>query len=199
MQNRQQQSEPELFGPANGLLNIVAILCSVMSVTVEVFIRRNFGVRYLNWQAAAGILLILIFGSFFPGQDLRVLVIFFVGYIVFLLRARLEGLLRRWRNKPEPHSRYNGESRCKKWFPTWRESTVKTYAEPVAILIFGLLMNEINHVMGVYLMLSSAALFVTGLLSSMYERARELDVYDAMANQRILAERARESHDRFHH
>jgi hypothetical protein len=103
------------------------------ATSVEVFLRRDFGKRYLNLQAGMVFLLIPLFSVLFPGDDLRPLFWFQGAYLLMLLVARLNVAARSKQPGTPGHSRYSGVPRLMAAFPKWSEQSVKQYLEPALL------------------------------------------------------------------
>ena len=189
MQQQQQDREMEFFAGGKRLLNIAAFVCHAISTSVEVFIRTDIGTRYLNWQALAALPIMLAFGSFFPGQDVRPMFYYIVAYLVFCGRARLEQVINRWRGKPLGHSYYSGRPRALNCFRSWKERTVKLFVEPPYIFVVGGLAYFLFPSVGAYLMIASVAMFITQTLADMYQQARAMDMHDSVVAQQSVVER----------
>ncbi len=190
MQEQTTQTPPASF--RNGLAWLGFIVKS-LAVTVEVFLHRRFGERYIGLQGLAGIGLILLFCTFFPTDDVRPLVGFLGLYLVMCFVARTGVLWRRLRRDDE-HSRYTGRPRLLAVFCNCKELTIKRFWEPALVALGGRVIVSMNAPLGYYLVIAAIALFISVNFSEAYDHARVLDLNDSLIEQRQAAERFRAMH-----
>jgi len=73
-----------------GIANLLMFVARVASVTVEVFLHRQFGPRYIGGQAAAGLLVVPVFGALlYPHHDQRPLLVFVGLFLLGCASARV--------------------------------------------------------------------------------------------------------------
>ncbi len=85
--NEQQQDQG-----TNSFENNMAVamfLVNTWAVSIEVFLHKGIGSRYLGFQAAAVLGLIPIYSLFWEGYDIEPLMLFLVAYVLALLARRL--------------------------------------------------------------------------------------------------------------
>lgn len=187
-QQQPQQNSIEQFKNAASWL---IFICQSLAVTAEVtLLRRRFGERYLGMQAGAGILIILLFSLCWPGYDLRPLMLYLIAYLVMCFRSRLNIIRRRLRGE-FMHSYYSGLSRLTRLFPKASEVTVKRFIEPAALLGVSVMVMEFNQPLGTYLRLGGIGLFLSVNMIAVYDRARAMDLNDAVIDQEQVAEQFR--------
>lgn len=178
------------FGFANGV-NLLMLLCQAMSLTLEVFLHRRFGERYIGLQGLIALGVLLGYAALWPEHSLIPLAVFAVLYIVMVVVARVGVFCRRFSGEqPGPgggHSRYTGEPRLKRWFPRMSELAFKRVIEPALGFMVGLLVCTASPPLGTYLVLASFALMATVNMTLGYDRQRTLDLSDAVIDQRVLA------------
>jgi len=158
-------------GQANGSIqnqysaaNFAAWICPSVAITVEVFIHKNFGSRYLSINALRAIPIIVVFSLFFTGEDLVPMFWFLVTYIgMFLIKSAMSQNHTQ-HGKEAIHSRYTGLPYLCRWLPKWDEVKVKRL-ESVIVFGIGCVFHDTWHALGDYLMFASFA-----LLSSIYLR-----------------------------
>lgn len=189
---QEQQKSTSIFDDMKTSMNIVVFIARIFSVSVEVFLRRNFGARYVGTQAALAVPLMFFFSIFFPHDDPRPLLWFLGAYLLMCFRARIEGLRRRRRGEDREHSYYNGWPRLADAAAKPDERKIKRIVEPALLLAVGYLVWECTRPLGTFLMLAAGSLFLVSLLTEQYERVRAMDMNDAVIEQRQLAERFRE-------
>lgn len=167
-----------------------AFVARSWAVTVEVFLHRRFGERYIGLQAVAAIPLVLLYTLFWNGHDLRPMFVFLAAYLALCLAARIGVALRR-RRGPQLHSYYTGQPRLMRVLPRLSEFAIKRAVEPALLLVAGALTRAANKPLGTYLMLAAAALVITATLAAECERRQGLDLYDSYVDQRQASERFR--------
>jgi hypothetical protein len=192
-----EQTQDHSAGPTSQAGRWFFFLMGTFAASLEVFLRRRFGERYLGVRAAAAVLLIPFFGVFFGGHDLRPLLWFWGIYILMCFIARVNVLRRRLRYEHLP-TMYTGLPHLQRWLPRLSEVTIKRFIEPVLIFVLGTLVCLWNDPLGMYLILGAICLAVTVNLAEMQARARALDLFDTVMAQRQIAERYRSMYrDRF--
>ncbi|MCE9592333.1 MAG: hypothetical protein K8S99_17650 [Planctomycetes bacterium] len=191
----EQQGSTGVMDQWRSGMSCIVFFARSLAVSVEVFLRRGFGERYIGLQAAVAMPIILFFGVFFPEDDPGPMLWFLLAYLVMCVRARIDGFRRRRRGELRSHSFYNGWPRLARVNPKFTESQVKRKTEPLLVLAVGYLVWQLNRPLGMYLILSAAALFLVAVLTERYERARAMDMNDAVIEQHRLAERFRELND----
>ncbi len=176
-------------------LSWIAFIAQTGSVSVEVLLHRKFGARYLNYQAAAALFLIPVFGMFFQGQNVRPLILFWWIYLFMLMVARL-GILFRGKRNLDIHSRYTGEPRLFRLRTPEREITIKQSHEPLVVILFGMFFINLNAALGCYLLFASMCLVIKTRLEAGIDEAMDWDMRDALNEQRQRMDRMREMQNR---
>ena len=185
--NGQQEAKPD---SGVTLLGLVAFVSRTLATSVEVFLHRGFGERFLGRHSAAVILAVFVFAGL-HGGDVRGLLAFLVTYLVACAFVHI-GIMRRRRRGEVEHSFYNGRP----FFLSWRifkkvsEKSAKA-VEPILVFLIGCLFMPVSHALGAYLMVASVGLLVSVGLAETYQRVRQLDLQDALIDQRIVANRLR--------
>jgi hypothetical protein len=103
MQGNQQTSIGDALKAANWLQFIV----ESWAVSVEVFLRREFGWNYIGAKGALVLLLVPMFMLLWPEHDLRPLFWFLCTYLVMCAVARAQAWRRRSHGDAN-HSYYSG-------------------------------------------------------------------------------------------
>ncbi|MBL8827916.1 MAG: hypothetical protein JNM18_13145 [Planctomycetaceae bacterium] len=187
--------QPASNTPGDVLVNnspaLLKFICGSLATSVEVFIHRDIGERYLGTQAAAVLVIVPLFGLGWEGYDLRLLFWFLPAYLVMCLIARIGMLKRRWRGE-QGHSYYTGWPRGFSGRGKVSELTMKRFLEPLAILTIGGFVCALDPPLGTYLMFAAGGLFISVNLSAEEDRTRVLDMHDAVIHQELIAERFRD-------
>jgi hypothetical protein len=169
---------------------VVVFLVQAWATSVEVFLHRRFGERYLGVQAAAILLLIPVYCLAWPHQDLQPMIGFLLFYVLMCAIHRIDGLASRLRGM-RCHSYYTGWPHLMGLLKRANEVTVKRYAEPLLVLGIGYFIRGGNPPLGTYLIGSSLCLFLSVTLSEEQSRQRALDLNDAVIDQQQVSERFR--------
>ncbi len=183
------QKEPGLVERLQNSANLLTLLCRTLAITLEVFLHRDFGSRYIGWQAAAALPLLLLYCVLWPEHDLRPMLAF-AGLFVLACAGARSGIRQRKRNGESRHSYYNGAPRLARWFPNQDELSIKR-REPTLVMLAGLVTCVFSPPLGVYLMLAAIALGIWLDLMVRHEETQAQDLYDAYVHQQRLAERFR--------
>ena len=115
-------------------------------LTVEVFLHRGFGFRYLNC-GIMGIVGIMAFAQCFPHDDTRFLYGYMAAFGVLWLVAGINVLRRGWRGGNHMHCRYSGEPHLRRLLPYWREENVK-HLEAIAVILLGFAIHYLKPALG---------------------------------------------------
>lgn len=185
------QSNPGSSDSPGSTLAFGLFFCRTLAASVEVFLHREIGERYLGLQAAAVLLLVPIFSLGFPGREIGPLLLFLVAYLVMCAVARVGSLVRRFRGRTW-HTYYTGWPRLMSPRTKCSELTFKRFIEPALLLSGGVLLLAINRPLGAYLMLAGVGLFISVSATVIEARTRALDMYDALLQQELLAAQFRE-------
>ena len=177
------------------LSNLHVPLLGVRScaITMEVFLRRGMGSRYMDFQAALAVPLIIVFANLWPQHDVRPMYWFLFAYLYACACHRAKHLTRMWRRQPETgHSYYTGTPILARNFPRQSEMTIKRVIEPGFLFIVGAVICQINVPLGAYLMLGATSLLIINGLSDTLEKVRAQDLNDSLIEQQGVAERFRD-------
>ena len=188
-----QQRQQECSGPnPTGTMNAIGWLIHTWATSVQVFLHKNVGDRFLGIHAAAVLLLVPVYGAFWQGYDLRPLMWFLPVYLGAVAVARL-GIVRRRFNGTRIHSFYTGFPRCMKPRSKLSEAQFKRYVEPVLAASTGLtfcMMGE--RPLGVYLIIAGVCVFLSASMSEIQFEQRATAMNDQVIEQQYVAERFRE-------
>lgn len=174
--------------------NLFTNLAGVFAVTIEVFMHRYMGHRYLGGKGLAALIVIPMFGAFcFPHHSQTGLLLFLGLYVIAALKV--QGESKRLRAKGVVvHSRYNGwPKKLKIGASAEQEQRMKSFNEPLVAATLGALTYwAFDQPLGAYLMVSAFALGITNTMYRVKTGRQEDDLIDARIDQELLAERVRE-------
>jgi hypothetical protein len=172
-------------------LNWPMIFVEGWAISLQAFLHRRFGERYLGLQAASVLVLIPFYTMLWPHDDLRPMMLYLLAYLFMCLMARLGMALRRLRGESPIHSRYNGYPFLMWLMPGFSEVTVKTFVEPLLAFFGGVFMLPLNKPLGFYWMAGAAMLLHQSGSITAREKERATDMHDSALEQEELAERFR--------
>lgn len=179
----------------NGFRNFVGWIVFVarsLAVSVELFLHRtdSFGERYLGLQTTGALVLIFSWPVFCePIHDPRPMLVFLLAFVAMCIAVRARCALRRRRNLPQPHTRYNGTPRLMRFAGRMDEVKVKCMVEPFFTCAVGGVMLAVSPPLGGYLMIAGLGLMLSNSLMEGYERERARNMHDAYLDQRRAVDR----------
>lgn len=177
---------PDLAQSLRSWLDLVYIFSGWFSVSLEVFLRTNFGERHLNWMRlylayslmTVALMIAMAFGA------LDVWIIGFVGFYVGLSVFHVIHI--QWKNRKGIlwHSRMIGLSaidviirKLIGWkLPVW---VLTCIAEPAAGFFAASFFGQLSPMLGLWLGLASFSLALRNMIVQSNLHAKELDYKDA--------------------
>jgi hypothetical protein len=184
---RSQQPSPVasqlVIGLVEGVIRSTAL-------TVEIFLHRGFGVRYIDC-GLLGMVVMFVFAMCFPDQNTRPLLCFMAVYGVVWLITTICTLIRFWRGKNVVHSLYTGRPFLWRLLESWREQNVK-YVEALLVILLGYGVHHLNRPLGDYLMVAASVVLLRGYNIAAQRRLRAMEMNDSVIEQRLVAERFRD-------
>lgn len=196
MQPSGHKNGPSQNSPVDAL-NIVLLFLRAWATSLEVFLHRDFGARYLGLQAAMVIVLIPLYCTACAGEDIRPMFGLLAAYFAMCVVNRLSSLGRNAQVAAN-HSFYTGYPRLMRVLPWLSEMTVKKFAEPLLVFVAGVFVCAVSPALGVYLILGAFALMGSVMAVEDAQRLRAVEMNDAVIEQQIVAERFRDLRgDRF--
>jgi hypothetical protein len=178
---------PQTWQPLMVVTQLALVILGWLSVSVEVFIRRDFGERYLTWlRLLLGYMAMDLFTlipriifTFVPFVSINVVPVsslFFKGFVVLALYHQWR-IWRRNRKGIAWHSESFGISRLA--FLPVSDWILYRFVEPLLCLVIGLFLRYLDPATGIWLIIASIALFVKNQMVFSAQRGRFLDVIDA--------------------
>lgn len=196
MHQEPQATGPDALGEARAATNIFLFAARTLGASVVVFLRRNFGERYLGAPGAAVLIAVPLFITAWPGFDVRPL-IWFLGVYFYACVVHRIVIVRRKRRGVVLHSYYGGDSLLRRFFPRMSESTIRRGLEPLVAMIVGLLLMPLNEPLGHYVLLAGCSLFFSESVNDGMQREHVQRMHDAVAEQRYYTERFRQMNGGF--
>ncbi len=187
--NQSSAAEQDGFSNRQQLNVLLFVMCS-WCTTMDVFLRRDFGHRYLGANAVGGLLLIPFFLILFPGEDALGLYGFWLAYIVMCAVGRWSWLWSRhdYRNQ---HSYYAGFPRLlTKRFAAY-EVKFKNLYEPFIVGAIAVPITPCSPPLGLYLMGGGVCLWIRAFMMEFLAYTRTMDLNDQVIEQEYVADRFR--------
>ncbi len=172
-------------------MNLALLVIAAYATSLEVFLRRGIGSRYLGWQAVGVLILVPLHAYALPRHRADGLTLFLVAYLVACVVQRLGMLWNHWRGMTV-HSRYSGYPWLLESHVRMSETTFKTWIEPpfVALCAWGIQLY-VDRLLGTYLLLAACALHLQCRLWTQQEHIQQLDLRDGWIEQQMRASRFR--------
>ena len=178
---------PNTWQPMIAITQLAQVILGWLSVSLEVFIRRDFGERYLTWlRLLLGYFAMNLFTlipriifTFVPFVHINVVPVsslVFKGFIVLSLYHQWR-IWRRNRKSIVWHSESFGISRLS--FLPINDWILYRFVEPLVCLVIGLFLRYLDPATGIWLIIASIALFIKNQMVFAASRGRFLDVIDA--------------------
>jgi hypothetical protein len=158
-------------------------------LTVEVFLHRGFGSRYVS-GGFLGVIVIYLFSLMFNPQDISPLLGFAFVYLIVWLITTLCVLIRYCRGKDKMHAKYTGRPILWRLLPGWKEDKVK-HLEAVIVIAAGYGVHYLNAPLGCYIMTAAVVLLLRNYARVSELRRRAVDMNDKVIEQNIVAEHFR--------
>jgi len=191
---QQPQQNP---GPDGSVLiaELIKAVFAGCCLTIEVFIHGGeFGCRYIT-SGLTGVVVIFVFLGFCPNDNPLPLLWFMAAYALVWLARMIAMVIRRWRGLGRLHSAYTGRPYLGRLLPTMKEETVKTL-ESLTVFAVGFWVGCLNAPLGDYMMLTSALMFLRGVMLSSRQRAEAIELNDMVIEQKLVADRFRDMQQR---
>jgi hypothetical protein len=173
-------------------LALLSLISSCFAVSVVVFIRKDFGERYLGWlNLFFGYTIVANF-TFLGGiiatmtghGGQQMMMLFWLAFIVMSLYRRFE-IARRNNKAVEWHSMYFGTSILP--LPFSQEKIYKFF-EPALVFGVGQLLWSLSGQVGLWLMISAVALLINNHIVFYNERRAMLDLRDAQIEAKYMGD-----------
>lgn len=178
---------PNTWQPLIAVTQLTMVILSWLSVSLEVFIRRDFGERYLNWlRLFLGYLAMELFTliptiifsliPFMARNYLPVSAYFSYGFLILGVYHQFH-IWQRNRRGVQWHSQSFGISRLA--FLPINDWVLYRFVEPGGCFLLGFLIRQFDLVTGIWLMTASIALFIKNQMVYAAVRGRFLDIMDS--------------------
>lgn len=191
---RQQQNNGAK--PPGQVVNWPLIVCHFLGLPLELVLHnvKTFGVRSVSPRAGGALLLMFLFVAFHPDENVLPLICFMIAVVPLSIVAHISAKLRHWRGE-QNHSRFNGRPYAMWVLPRWNEVTIKRL-EPIMAWVVGAIIYHFNHPLGSFMVSAATGLAVKVATEYRGNRARNMDVSDALIEQRVAMEGMRNAHGR---
>jgi hypothetical protein len=188
--NEQQQpnQQGDMFEDAQLGVNILMFVVQAWATSLEVFIRRDIGCRYLGWNAVSVLILVPIYSMYWEHFDISPMFWFLLAFLLMCGVARTSNLRQGNRGR---HSYYNGYPRMVKANAVINEVRFKRFNEPFVIGMLGACLTQFNQPLGWYIFFGAVCLCIQATVWNQLEEVKVMDLNDSMLEQSYLAERFR--------
>lgn len=181
-----QQHNPWVAVPLG--IRLALLVVRGFAVTMEVFLRRDFGLRYIGPQGLMAFLIVPLFALAHKGEVVWPVWFFFGCFTVQVFVARI-GSLQHCSIGHLVHANYSGRPLVQRFVPRLGEMTIKCLVEPVLTAAVGAAVFQLNHPLGGFIVIGALCLFVSAQVIHGYEERRMRDMADALIEARMLSER----------
>lgn len=191
-----QKGDFDLFRDMKFVVNLVILIASFFSKTVEVFLRRDFGERYLRFEILFFTFVVLNFMTLFSNTLNPItgmmsisggLLIFSYAFLAVGVYHKIKIIMRSYEGEIDTHSYCFGrqwgiwkrifpdDGFFNKMFPLFNHRVT----EPAFIFIIGLLAMAVDATLGRFIMFAGFCLMISMQLYYKMELTRFLDRNDA--------------------
>ena len=170
---------------------VLLLILNAWAFSLEAFLHRDFGERYVGAQGAAVIALIPVYCAFWEGYNLTPMLLLLPAYLVMCIAARVEIIRRRRRGGDLGHSYYSGWPRIMRFCPGKDMTQVKAKIEPLIVVLLGVAFCTCYPPLGVYLMVGALCMGAKTNGETVADRGLDLDLNDLVIEQEVRAERFR--------
>ncbi len=162
-------------------LGIISFVARVLAMSVEPILHRRMGKHALGMPAMFATLAIPFWGAFFPGDDLRYLLWFWLVFLAGCISNRV------FPAPPGEHTRYGGVPRL--WFLFRRadELSMKAKVEPALVMLAGVVFLSASEALGTYLLAAGFGLAIDIAITEAVHRAKVDQLNDARLEQERFA------------
>ncbi len=167
---------------ARGTMNLTMLVIQAYATSVEVFLHRGFGERYLGSQAALVFLLVPFHSYLLRDYDPRQLFRFLGAYLIACVLQRIGIIRRRWKGVAR-HSFYSGFPILATGNTRFDESCFKIWIEPFLVMLGGAVFISQDRALGTFILAAGFALYIKGRMMNQLDRIKLLDMQDAMFDQ----------------
>jgi hypothetical protein len=188
IEQQQPNQQGDMFKDAERTANVLMFVVQAWATSVEVFIRRDMGRRYLGWNAVAVLVLVPIYCIYWERYDLSPMFWFLGAYMLMCAVNRTSNLRHGDRAR---HSYYNGYPRMVRANAVIDEVRFKRFSEPFVVGMLGASLTQFNQPLGWYFIFGAICLCIQAMVWNQLEEVKVMDLNDSLLEQSYLAERFR--------
>ena len=189
----QPQSQPEP-SDIQSSMNLLMVVLHIYSTSIEVFLHRGMGARYLGLQAVFVLFLVPLHTGFMRTKDPSLTGLFLLAYLGACLGQRAI-MLARQRTGEVVHSRYNGYPWILGAKSRIDELTWKGRVEPLLVVLGGVLFACLDEGFGSFVMTAGGAMFLKNLMHQQLRSQELMDMQDSLVEQQQRAAQFRQMND----
>lgn len=174
-------------------LSVLLRICRAFSFSIEIFLRKGFGPRYIESNALWSVLLIPCYCMLFEFRRCETMMLFYLCSFVMLFYHRIMRLKWFSRNRGYIHSYYNGRPRLLGKSYKGCEERFKHRVEPILVIMAGIwLLNCCEEPFTWFVTIAGFCMLIKGTVHSQAQKNEIANLRDAMIEQQLLAERLRQ-------
>ena len=175
-------------------MNLLMVVLHIYSTSIEVFLHRGMGARYLGLQAVFVLFLVPLHTGFMRTKDPSLTGLFLLAYLGACLGQRAI-MLARQRTGEVVHSRYNGYPWLLGAKSRIDELTWKGRVEPLLVVLGGVLFACLDEGFGSFVMTAGGAMFLKNLMHQQLRSQELMDMQDSLVEQQQRAAQFRQMND----
>jgi len=174
------------------ILMLFVLAIRAWALTLEVFLRRQLGARYIGLEGPLAFLVLLFYAAECPGYDLGPLGGFTLAFFGACLLHRIRSLSYFFTGQVDPaHTRYSGRPVLMKLVPFLSELAVKRFVEPLFLSVLAICLIPWNPPLGMYVLIGSGCVFVTVSADICYFHNQVQTMQDMLVDQQAVADEFR--------
>ncbi len=179
--------------PAPLLNKLVFGLVRGVAVSVEVFLHRRFGLRYLSQYGCLGAFVMMLYWFCWPDAESGPFMAYLFLYLANWLFITFTTRVRFWRGDNE-HTLYSGYPIVLRRGREHREYKVKQFFEPLLVGAVGFYVLQWNRPLGIYWIGAGVCLFISSAWERSWLNWQALALHDATLEQQQSFRRFKEIH-----
>lgn len=180
-------------GSPPGLEKLLFAMVRGGAVSVELFLHRGFGLRYVTQYGLMGVGLMMFYLAWWPPEEFGPFVVYFLLFVALCLLRILGAWIRFWRGDSE-HTLYGGFPVLLRRRLAHREYKVKQFFEPLLVAIVGAYTIQWDRVLGIYWIGAGVCLFISNAWERRWLNWQALALHDATLEQQHSFRRFQEIH-----
>ncbi len=163
------------------------------AASVELFLHRRFGVRYMSLFVGTGFLVICVYFYFIPVKQNKAFLAYGILFVVSWLLTSIKTWIRYSMGDNE-HSLYRGYPRLLSRNRPHREYLTKQFVEPALVGFAGVCTLDLNAPLGIYWIFAAMCVFAANANDRRVQNREAMIMHDAVVEQQLRASRFQQIH-----